>query len=74
MKKKNLKALKLNKKSISKLQGNSMKGGTSYVYSELCTIVGYTCDCTVNCTEDCPETETCPSSWINICNDCGTTV
>lgn len=68
MKKKNLKALKLNKKSISQLQGNSMKGGKPYVHTDLCTVIGNTC----NCTETCPETEACPSSWIYFCNECDT--
>ena len=68
MKKRNFKSLKLNKNSISKLSGNSIEGGNSYVYTNLCTL-----GCTNDCSNNCPETEACPSSWIYLCNDCDAT-
>lgn len=49
MKKKNLKSLKLNKKSISQLHDNSINGGGS----GLCTGLFGSCWCNVTVT-DCP--------------------
>lgn len=62
MKKKKLKALKLNKKSISQLHGNAIKGGSTYYY---------TYSCNINCTEYCPETEVCPTTYgPYLCEGC----
>lgn len=74
MKKKNLKALKLNKKSISQLHGNAIRGGEPHDYSYLCTSIDCTFGCTLGCiSEQCSYRDPCPSSWIYICAPCETT-
>ncbi|WP_298423770.1 hypothetical protein [uncultured Kordia sp.] len=50
MKKKSLKSLNLNKKSISNLSQKSIKGGTIYTFGAVCNIVIVSL---AICTDDC---------------------
>jgi len=71
MKKRNVKSLKLIKKTISNLTSTELTGGstasdTTVRTSNLCTAY-----CTLDCTQECPpETELCTDYTQNQASDC----
>ncbi|WP_298424958.1 hypothetical protein [uncultured Kordia sp.] len=61
MKKRNLKSLNLNKKSVSNLQGRFVNGGGTSIIMTLNSILdGPGCDSNAGCTGGPNETLTCP--------------
>lgn len=63
MKKRNAKALKLQKKSISNLRSNQLQGGT--LITNTCTSVIDDCTSVI---DDCPSAWFCPTDVPTLCN------